>query len=215
MVPKICPPPIISNSLDIREVIAPKMSTNRVFNAQFGCVSLCFFCFFLYYNPIQAQTKAENANAGKPGYNALEWERRRKKKIADELLRDGEIRFKYASMLVANTRYAQAQELLSELSILFPDHPRQSEIGYYLAVIAEKQGYFEEAKQLYIEAYHREPTTQIALKSYLQAGRLTANLGQLEQARVILQELSHLPQAGATARLAQVELQALKFAATE
>lgn len=191
----------------------------RRFCAFLVFLSFSLVCLALPTSFLQAQAdegkELKNKQERVQNYNVTEWEKRRQKKNAEYLIQDGEIRFRYASMLFVANHYKHAQELLEEFMILFPNHPRQTEVGNYLARIAEKQGRFEDAMRQYIQIYHQEATSEIALNAYFAAGRLAVNMGQVEQARLIFETIRNLPYAPDVAKLAQIELEALKFEGTK
>ena len=181
------------------------------------------YMVFLYSFTLWAQTreledpqKEELAKVDeKSDYSVEKWKRKREQSIHRERNKDGEARFRYAYMLFSESYYDRSQELWSYFIALFPSHPRRVEAMHYLALIAEKQGYYEDAMNAHIRTYQEAAGQDTAIKSYLQAGRLAVRLGEIEQAESIFKEIINRRKASYLAKMAQIELDALRIDSTD
>ena len=162
-----------------------------------------------------SQKEGQAESEAKASYSLEEWKAKREQSIRKENNKDGEARFRYAYMLFSEAYYERAQELWSYFAALFPSHPRRVEAMHYLALIAEKQGRYVDAMNAHIHTYQEAAGQDAAIRSYLHAGRLAVRLGEIERAEQIFKEVIKRRKASYLAKMAQMELDALKIDNTE
>ena len=179
-------------------------------------IFLCSFALGLQAEETEAPQKERLSDvASKSAYSLEGWKKKREQSIRKENNKDGDIRFRYAYMLFSEGYYERAQELWSYFVSLFPSHPRRVEAMHHLALIAEKQGRYRDAINTHIRTYQEAAGEDTAIRSYLQAGRLAVRLGEIKQANQIFREIVKRRKASYLAKMAQMELDALRIDNTD
>ena len=137
--------------------------------------------------------------------------RKRERLLRKQNNQDGEARFRYAYMLFSEAYYERAQELWKQFIILFPNHSRRIEVMHYLALISEKENRYVEAMNAHIRTYQKASGQDMAIRSYLQAGRLAVRLGEITRAKQIFKEIIKSRKASYLTKVAQMELDAIRI----
>ena len=136
-------------------------------------------------------------------------EQQRQRKLNEQLKIDGDNRFRYAKMLFLEGRYERAQELWEYFVALYLGHPKDVEAMRYLAIIAEKQQRFAYALAGYMAAYQQDPEHRQGVYAFLQAGRLSEQLGDITEGNRIFQVIIKENKFADITQMARLELKRL------
>ncbi len=123
----------------------------------------------------------------------------------------GRLHFRYARELLAAGRLSSALEQLDRFLLVYPAHPwrffAHSDRGRALERLDRK----EEAVRAYRAAYREAHNRERGALAFLRAGRLLAELGREAEAREVFVQIVRTRPASRAARLAEIELRALRF----
>ena len=123
----------------------------------------------------------------------------------------GRLQFRYARELFAAGRLPQALEQLDRFLIVYPGHSWRFFGLSDRARALEGMGRTREAIAAHKAAYREAHNRERGVLAYLRAGRLLAELGREADARDIFLEITRSRPASRAARLAEIELRALRF----
>ncbi len=173
-----------------------------------------FFLFlfaFLYLTSIFAQNQKFKSHQEERSLSVTEVAKQRQNSLQKQLNQDAEARYRYADLLFTEGQYERAQELWEQFILLFPNHAQRLGALYHLGVIADRQSRFDEAMNYYMRAYQQNPSRDLGLQAYLQAGRLALRMGNISQARGIFTSIVKEGKFSRFAKVAETELKAFTF----
>jgi len=119
------------------------------------------------------------------------------------------IHFKYARELAADGKLSRAVSLYEEFLILYPDHELCFPVMIEMGKILTRQNRKSYAIDLYRKAYQKRKESEEGIKAYLEAGRLLSDLGEIQKAKTVFEEIILNENYTELANIAQNELNSL------
>ena len=178
---------------------------------------LVFFSVFLSSGAALQAQNTPNNNAGKkldnfrPAPPGEAHEKIRLRKFRKHKENQGKILYRYAREVHAGGNFPRALRAFQEFIILYPEHIWAFDALQETAEILQKMERPGEAADYFIRAYRRAHNERRGGMAYLKAGRILAEMGRTRRARRIFQELQGWKRFSDISRLAQIELNSIRF----
>lgn len=131
--------------------------------------------------------------------------------LKEQNLRQGRIRYKVAEEYFNDGFYSASIKKITELLYLFPKHPMELKSLQLLSKAFKKNDQLVESIHVDMEIYRKYSTTEDGLNAYLDAGRKTVKIGDIEKAKKILNEIKHQVYSSKLAKDAEIELEQLEI----
>lgn len=128
-----------------------------------------------------------------------------------ESIKQGQIRYKVAEGYFNDGYYSSTIKKLTELLYLYPKHPLEFKALQLLSKSFQKNDQLSESIQVDMEIYRKYSTTEEGLTAYLNAGRKSAKIGNIEQAKSIMKEVESQVYSDKLAKDAKIELDQIEI----
>ncbi|TGL34669.1 hypothetical protein EHQ52_09220 [Leptospira koniambonensis] len=118
---------------------------------------------------------------------------------------DPDILFRIAEEAYKDRRFYKAAESLRNFLVLYPGNSKKNRVLGLLKDCFLKLDRPEKALEVSLDLYKMEPTGESGLESYLEAGRLLAKMGEIDQAKQIFSSICRQSYSRAMAEKAALE----------
>ncbi|WP_246050648.1 tetratricopeptide repeat protein [Leptospira langatensis] len=118
---------------------------------------------------------------------------------------DPDILFRVAEEAYKDRRFFQSIESLRNFLVLYPGNSKKTRVLSLLRDCFLKLDRPEKALEVSLDLYKMEPTGESGLESYLEAGRLLARMGEIDQAKQIFSSICRQSYSRAVAEKAALE----------